>query len=202
MDPRQAIAVTVNVAEALAYAWNRAQLIHRDIKPANIFLSREGEVKLGDLGLAKSLLSSVNVTQTGAIMGTPHYMSPEQGRGDSQIDFRTDIYSLGCALYHMLTGHPPFPGETRSRSSTSTSTNRHRRFYGTCRTAHSPWRRWLNRMLAKNRNGRPRATKSDRRTDARLRDAAIARCAASEASPVHCDVGICSRAAARAAHRS
>jgi serine/threonine protein kinase/formylglycine-generating enzyme required for sulfatase activity len=111
LDPREAIAVTVRVAEALQYAWNKARIIHRDIKPENIFLSHTGEVKVGDLGLAKTVGGgSTSLTQTGMMMGSPHYISPEQARGLSDIDFRTDIYSLGCTLYHMLTGRPPYTG--------------------------------------------------------------------------------------------
>ncbi|MCX7007927.1 MAG: serine/threonine-protein kinase, partial [Kiritimatiellaeota bacterium] len=80
MPPGEAIAVTTYMAQALAYAWNKAKLIHRDIKPANIFLSKDGEVKLGDLGLAKSLQDATGgLTMSGVVMGTPHYMSPEQG---------------------------------------------------------------------------------------------------------------------------
>ncbi|MCX6906476.1 MAG: SUMF1/EgtB/PvdO family nonheme iron enzyme, partial [Verrucomicrobia bacterium] len=111
LDPREAVAITVLVAQALQYAWNKARIIHRDIKPENIFLSNAGEVKVGDLGLAKTVGGgSTSLTQTGMMMGSPHYISPEQARGLSDIDFRTDIYSLGCTLYHMLTGRPPYTG--------------------------------------------------------------------------------------------
>jgi len=111
LDPREAVAITVLVAQALQYAWNKARIIHRDIKPENIFLSKAGEVKVGDLGLAKTVGGgSTSLTQTGMMMGSPHYISPEQARGLSDIDFRADIYSLGCTLYHMLTGRPPYEG--------------------------------------------------------------------------------------------
>jgi eukaryotic-like serine/threonine-protein kinase len=111
LDPREAIAVVVYVTRALQYAWNRVKLIHRDIKPDNIFLSRAGEVKVGDLGLAKTVGgAATSLTQTGMMMGSPHYISPEQARGDSDIDFRADIYSLGCTFFHMLTGQPPYTG--------------------------------------------------------------------------------------------
>jgi hypothetical protein len=86
-------------------------IIHRDIKPENIMINRDGKVKLTDLGLAKEMLDS-RVTQTGIALGTPHYMSPEQARGDKEIDIRSDIYSLGATLYHMLTGQPPFVGKS------------------------------------------------------------------------------------------
>ncbi|MBM3891928.1 MAG: serine/threonine protein kinase, partial [Verrucomicrobia bacterium] len=109
MDPQEALAVCVLVAEGLKYAWDEARLIHRDVKPANIFLSIKGTVKLGDLGLAKSVGAATNtLTVTGTPMGSPHYMSPEQAKGDKDVDFRTDIYGLGCTLFHMLSGRTPY----------------------------------------------------------------------------------------------
>ena len=107
----EAIAIGVHVCNALDYAWKRARLIHRDIKPDNIFLSGEGDVKLGDLGLAKVADQSQQLTVTGASMGTPYYVSPEQAEGRKDIDLRADIYSLGCTLYHLVSGHTPFTGE-------------------------------------------------------------------------------------------
>jgi serine/threonine-protein kinase len=107
----EAVRIILPVVQALECGWRTAQLIHRDVKPGNIFLSTDGEVKLGDLGLAKTLGSeTTGLTQTGAMMGTPHYISPEQARGDRDLDFRADIYSLGCTLYHMLTGKTPYSG--------------------------------------------------------------------------------------------
>jgi serine/threonine-protein kinase len=112
LDPREALAITAYVAEALQYAWNTAKLIHRDIKPDNVFLSNTGDVKVGDMGLAKTVGGpTTSLTQTGMMMGSPHYMSPEQAKGVKDIDFHADIYSLGCTLYHMLTGKPPYEGE-------------------------------------------------------------------------------------------
>jgi len=105
----ESLAIGVFVAEALDHAWQHTKLIHRDIKPANIFLSNTGQVKLGDLGLAKSASdTSSGLTTTGQTVGTPFYISPEQGRGKKEIDFRSDIYSLGCTLYHLITGEPPY----------------------------------------------------------------------------------------------
>ncbi|MCX7010023.1 MAG: protein kinase [Kiritimatiellaeota bacterium] len=113
LEPREALALVVYVAQALAYAWDKAKLIHRDIKPANIFLSDDGAVKLGDLGLAKSLQDAASgLTLSGTVMGTPQYMSPEQGNAEKDLDFRSDIYSLGCVLFHALAGQPPFQGDT------------------------------------------------------------------------------------------
>ncbi|MEO6740655.1 MAG: bifunctional serine/threonine-protein kinase/formylglycine-generating enzyme family protein [Chthoniobacteraceae bacterium] len=110
IDLGEAIAIGVHVANALDYAWKRARLIHRDIKPDNIFLSGEGDVKLGDLGLAKIADQSQQLTITGALMGTPYYVSPEQAEGSKDLDLRADIYSLGCTLYRLVSGKTPFTG--------------------------------------------------------------------------------------------
>lgn len=112
LDPSEAIAICMHVATALDFGWRKALLIHRDIKPDNIFLSQDGEVKLGDLGLAKSSDQQHGLTVTGASMGTPLYISPEQAEGRSSIDLRTDIYSLGATLFHLLAGTPPYRGES------------------------------------------------------------------------------------------
>ena len=106
----QAIAIGVRVCRALQHAREHG-IIHRDIKPENIMINRQGKVKLTDLGLAKEVVDTT-VTQTGIALGTPHYMSPEQARGDREIDTRSDIYSLGATLYHLLTGEPPFVGKS------------------------------------------------------------------------------------------
>jgi Protein kinase domain/Sulfatase-modifying factor enzyme 1 len=111
LPPLEALRIVLDVARALEFGWRTAQLIHRDIKPGNIFLSIHGEVKLGDLGLAKIIGGeTTGLTHTGTAMGTPHYISPEQARGDRDIDFRADIYSLGCTLYQMLTRQTPYGG--------------------------------------------------------------------------------------------
>jgi hypothetical protein len=112
LDPAEAIAIGIHIATALEYAWRKAHLIHRDIKPDNIFLSSDGEVKLGDLGLAKQADENQSLTMTGASMGTPHYVSPEQAEGRKDVDFRADIYSLGCTLFHLVSGEPPYRGDT------------------------------------------------------------------------------------------
>jgi hypothetical protein len=111
VEAGEAIAMGVHLANALDYAWKRAHLIHRDIKPDNIFLSGDGDVKLGDLGLAKVADQTQSLTMTGASMGTPHYVSPEQAQGRKDVDLRADIYSLGCTLYHLVSGQTPFTGE-------------------------------------------------------------------------------------------
>ena len=112
LEPAEALAICMHVQTALEYGWRKAQLIHRDIKPDNIFLSNDGEVKLGDLGLAKSADQQRGLTMTGASMGTPLYISPEQAEGKPDISLGTDIYSLGATLYHLLAGAPPYVGDS------------------------------------------------------------------------------------------
>lgn len=156
LDPREAIAITVYVAEALQYGWNKARLIHRDIKPENIFLSNTGEVKVGDLGLAKTVGgATTSLTQTGMMMGSPHYISPEQARGVSDIDFRTDIYSLGCTLYHMLTGRPPYEGPDPLTVITRHVNDPPPAIFKVWPTCPIPVALMVGKMLAKQRHERP-----------------------------------------------
>src|SRR5688572_18380989 len=107
----EALDIAYHVASALDHAWQTAQIIHRDIKPDNIFLAQNGTVKLGDFGLAKILRDGTSsVTATGLVMGSPHFISPEQARGQRDVDCRADIYSLGCTLHYMMTGRTVFEG--------------------------------------------------------------------------------------------
>lgn len=108
----EALAIAGKVAEALKYAWNKHRILHRDIKPANIMVDDNGDVKLMDMGISKSLLEDKSLTMTGSILGTPYYMSPEQAKAEKDIDHRADIYSLGATLYHMLTGRFPYNATT------------------------------------------------------------------------------------------
>ena len=98
---------------ALDYA-HKHGVVHRDIKPANILLSEEGEPTVADFGIALAVAQAGGgrVTETGLSLGTPHYMSPEQASGDRDVDPRTDVYALGCVLYEILTGDPPYQGST------------------------------------------------------------------------------------------
>jgi eukaryotic-like serine/threonine-protein kinase len=107
------IAIAGQVAEALDYAHSQ-DVVHRDIKPANILLAGS-RVLVVDFGLARAISAagSDELTASGLVVGTAEYMSPEQGSGDSQIDGRTDLYSLGCVVYEMLAGEPPYTGKTR-----------------------------------------------------------------------------------------
>src|SRR5438067_7059295 len=110
----EALDVMIQMADALAHAHQRG-LIHRDVKPKNIILTPQGVAKLTDLGLARSTDDKhAAESEAGKAYGTPYYISPEQIRGDVDIDFRADVYSLGATLYHMVTGRPPFDGETPS----------------------------------------------------------------------------------------
>jgi serine/threonine-protein kinase len=107
--------IVLSIMRQVAAALQRAGelgIVHRDIKPENILLTRKGEVKVADFGLARCLAGEapLHLTQSGVTMGTPLYMSPEQAEG-KPIDHRTDIYSFGVTCYHMLAGHPPFRGE-------------------------------------------------------------------------------------------
>jgi serine/threonine-protein kinase len=110
------ITLAITIMRQVAAALQRAAelgIIHRDIKPENILLTRKGEVKVADFGLSRSLTGDappLNITQSGIVMGTPLYMSPEQVEG-LPIDARTDIYSFGVTCYHMMAGHPPFTGK-------------------------------------------------------------------------------------------
>ncbi len=112
MHPDRAAEVAIDVAMALDAA-HRQDLVHRDIKPGNVLLSPTGEVKVADFGIATAIAAGTdnNLTQAGQVMGTATYFSPEQAQGH-KVDQRSDIYSLGVVLYEMLTGDPPFSGET------------------------------------------------------------------------------------------
>jgi len=106
----EALRIAREVAAALDYA-HRHQVVHRDIKPENILL-HEGAAMVADFGIGKALGAEGSNTQTGLAVGTPAYMSPEQAGGDRDVDGRSDLYSLGCVLYEMLAGEPPFTGPT------------------------------------------------------------------------------------------
>jgi len=108
LAPEQIIDYCLQICDALDYAHSLG-LVHRDIKPENIMILPNGQIKITDFGLAR-LATSPHLTQSGLISGTPSYMSPEQIQGQ-QIDGRTDIFALGCVMYEMVTGHPPFPGD-------------------------------------------------------------------------------------------
>ncbi len=108
LDVREAIGLALQVARALSFAHERG-LVHRDVKPQNVLLNDDGQAKVTDFGIARSL-DVHGVTQTGTVLGTSDYIAPEQARGQ-QVDPKTDIYSLGAVLYELLTGEVPFKGD-------------------------------------------------------------------------------------------
>ncbi|MBI2571212.1 MAG: protein kinase [Candidatus Schekmanbacteria bacterium] len=107
----EALSIVAQVCDALEMA-RRHRIVHRDIKPSNIIIDASGIVRLMDLGLAKCVDSGVEVTQTGATLGTPLFMSPEQVRDSTRVDHRSDLYSLGCTLYWAICGQPPYRGQS------------------------------------------------------------------------------------------
>jgi len=108
--PERAIEIAETVAGALSAAHAQG-VIHRDIKPGNIMLTPAGEVKVTDFGIARMTTTAETVAQTAAVLGTASYLSPEQAQGQP-VDARSDLYSLGCVLYRMLSGRPPFQAKT------------------------------------------------------------------------------------------
>jgi eukaryotic-like serine/threonine-protein kinase len=110
MPPRRAIEVIADACQALNFSHQNG-IIHRDVKPANIMISTTNAVKVMDFGIARAIADGNSVTQTAAVIGTAQYLSPEQARGES-VDARSDVYSLGCVLYEVLTGEPPFTGDS------------------------------------------------------------------------------------------
>lgn len=113
LDPAEAVNYTMQLAAALSHTW-AAGVVHRDIKPSNILITPQRRAKLVDLGLARreSHEASAELTVAGTTLGTFDYISPEQAKDPRNVDVRSDIYSLGCTLYHMLTGEPPYPEGT------------------------------------------------------------------------------------------
>ena len=114
IEEEEAVRIILGAARALEHAHARG-FIHRDVKPKNIMLTKDGEVKLADMGLAREVSDyKVAESEAGRAYGTPYYISPEQIRGEINIDFRADIYSLGATFYHMVAGRVPFEGSTPS----------------------------------------------------------------------------------------
>jgi eukaryotic-like serine/threonine-protein kinase len=110
LEERFALQIAEQMSRALQHA-HKHGLVHRDVKPQNILVTRNNLAKLCDLGLAK-MQSENDTSPTGVPVGTPHYLSPEQARGEADVDIRSDVYSMGATLYHMLTGHTPFDGQS------------------------------------------------------------------------------------------
>jgi len=113
LPPEEATAVILQIARALQYAHGQG-VVHRDVKPSNIILAPDGTAKILDLGLSKNVHEAEAAfrTQSGMTVGTPHYMAPEQARGDKDVDGRADVYSLGATFFHLVTGCAPYAGQT------------------------------------------------------------------------------------------
>ena len=111
LPPTEALRMTEGVLDALAYS-HRNGIVHRDIKPANVMITAEGSIKVMDFGIARAMAdANATMTQTSAVIGTAQYLSPEQAQGQP-VDERSDLYSTGCMLFELLTGRPPFLGDS------------------------------------------------------------------------------------------
>ena len=106
---RRTLELGLEIARALAFAHAQG-LVHRDVKPQNVLLSGDGRAKVTDFGIARSL-DAVGMTQTGTVLGTSHYIAPEQARGE-RVDTKTDVYSFGVVLFELLAGDVPYDGES------------------------------------------------------------------------------------------
>jgi Protein kinase domain/Galactose oxidase, central domain len=137
MDEELALHIAMQVARGLDYAHQHG-IIHRDIKPDNILVTEDRIAKVCDFGLARHTAEETRMTQTGIMLGTPHYVSPEQARGDKDVDIRSDIYSLGATLYQFATGETPFQG-----SSAAVVMTKHL-------TEELPWPADVNPMVSEN----------------------------------------------------
>ena len=111
---QDALKIIRGVASGLDFAWQQ-RVLHRDIKPENIMITRDGDAKLCDFGIVKlvDMNNEASVTMAGTTVGTPYYISPEQARGEDDLDIRSDLYSLGVTLFHTLTGDVPFTGNSQ-----------------------------------------------------------------------------------------
>lgn len=150
----QTFSISKQIARALAAA-HQAQVIHRDIKPDNIWLEPNGRVKILDFGIAHhATATSPKLTQTGAVMGTPAYMSPEQARGE-QVDHRSDLFSFGCVLYRMVTGRLPFQAEGVYGVIAAIMTEQQVPAHTLNPAVPKPLSEFIDRLLSKSRDDRP-----------------------------------------------
>lgn len=110
-EEKEALKIVAQICQALEHARNH-NMVHRDVKPENILISKDGTAKLADLGLAREVSTDPSLTVPGEALGTPFYISPEQAQGKVDVDHRSDVYSLGATLFHLVTGKVPFEGAT------------------------------------------------------------------------------------------
>ena len=154
LDERRALDIVKPVAHALERA-HREGIVHRDIKPDNIMIGSDGVVKLADLGLARSSEKPSTLTIEGEALGTPYYMSPEQVRGEVELDTRADIYALGATLFHMVTGQAPFQGPNAGAIMAKHITEPVPSARATCPVVSPACSQLIEYMLAKDRDDRP-----------------------------------------------
>jgi serine/threonine-protein kinase len=153
MDETESLRIALQVARALDCAESRG-IIHRDIKPENILVTTDGVAKLCDFGLAKRIKGEARLTQIGSVVGTAHYISPEQARGVPDLDIRSDIYSLGATLYHMVTGETPFSGDNPAIVMTRHLTEQIPWPQDINSAVSTPTCRVIEKMMAKDRRSR------------------------------------------------
>jgi serine/threonine protein kinase len=135
---RRTMEIVSDVCGALDFS-HRNGIIHRDIKPANVMINRAGAVKVMDFGIARALADNgATVTSTAAVIGTAQYLSPEQARGEP-VDARSDVYSTGCLMYELLTGQPPFRGDSPVAVAYQQSVRARRRPRPSCRICRARW---------------------------------------------------------------
>ena len=156
MQPREALAVAFYAAQALQHAWNTAGLTHCAVTPDNVILTDAGAVKIGDFGLAKIMeTESTAADRKSPMVGSPHYMSPEQARGVKALDCRADIYGLGCLLYHMLTGRTPHSGESPAAIMAKHNSEPPPAILKAWPGCPATLARLMDRMMARSRHARP-----------------------------------------------
>jgi len=156
LQPREALAIAFYAAQALQHAWTTTGLAHRAVTPDNIILTNDRTVKIGDFGLAKIMEAEPGAAdQNIPAVGSPHYMSPEQARGVKELDCRADIYSLGCLLYHMLTGQTPYSGDNPTTIQAKHNSNPPPAILKAWPSCPASLAKLMDRMLAKSRRDRP-----------------------------------------------
>jgi uncharacterized RDD family membrane protein YckC len=143
----EALEMAIGAAEGLKAALAEG-FVHRDVKPSNLLVDERGQVKLADFGLVKSLNGDTELTRQGVIVGSPLYMAPEQGRAE-EVDHRSDIYSLGCTLYHLITGQPPFSSPSPVAVMSMHVTDHATRIRSLVPEAPEAIERLVDRMMAK-----------------------------------------------------
>jgi uncharacterized RDD family membrane protein YckC len=143
----EALEIAIGAAEGLQAAFVEG-FVHRDVKPSNLLVDERGRVKIADFGLVKSMKGDTELTQQGVIVGSPLYMAPEQGRAED-VDHRSDIYSLGCTLYHLITGQPPFTSTSPVAVLSMHVTDRATRIRALAPDAPETVERLVDRMMAK-----------------------------------------------------